>query len=471
MPVIAKHNFAHSGPLTLSIIDSMLANGFKAIFPVTETPPHSFVRPTNLESFTVVLEAQGEVDPLNADEIENKQPWRIAFTVYNNACMGIVVGSDGSLKDDGILPFTGTVGEDSTLYFSSPVGVIGAPYLNSKNYAPMPAKYYDTCLLWKSNNLRISCALLPPSKKIAGSSQVAYDNRAENPSCFDTSGSSSTLVFKAGEETTMKTTYRSEEGYETLCEIKQFNTNNSTAATASEINPMYGRPEQGFINRAHRVWQGVKQQIEIAPGSTQATTYVQYPAYPGIEKDMSATYPMSYHLAITDHGIFLAVWEGSMADASGEKFSWICVQRPVDRDTGEVITTGKAPVFCVNSVGNNIRRFVVRESDRFDSTEAVSAVKDGPDYAAIINDKLQVGVSEDNTYVVNFPSRLNTPRYAYTYELDMIGYTSASVVANETDIPVKIYGEQDERIYYGMFANKENNNGMRIVALQSGGGI
>lgn len=459
MPVIAKHSFAHAGPLTLSIVDSMLANGFKAIFPVTETPPHSFVRPTNLESFTVILEAQGEVDPLNADDIENKQPWRIAFTVYNNACMGIVVGSDGSLKDDGILPYTSRIGDDGKLYFGSPVGLIGSAYVQLNKYVVAPSSQWESCLEWVPNASRISCAVLPSEYR-------NIINRTDNPTCF-TLNVAGSYTFVPDGFTTMNNNYRGMSTYENLCKLKVQGPQQIDAVDKNDIKPMYGVVNQGFINRAHRVWQGVGQQLE----PTTTATYLPWPVYPGTEKDMGETYPMSYHLVLTDHGMFLAVWEGSMADASGEKFSWICVQRPVDRDTGETITTGKAPVFCVSSVGNEVRRFVVRESDRFDATPAISAVKDGPDYAAIINDKLQVGVSEDNTYVVNFPSRLNTPRYAYTYELDMIGYTSASVVANETDIPVKIYGEQDERIYYGMFANQANNNGMRIVALQSGGGI
>mgnify|MGYP007031053028 FL=1 len=180
---------------------------------------------------------------------------------------------------------------------------------------------------------------------------------------------------------------------------------------------------------------------------------------------------MSYHLIVTDRGIFLAVWEGAISDANGKDFSWLLVQRPVDRDSGETIVDGKAPVFCVNSVGNIIRRFVVREQDRTDVSASVIATVDSADASAIINSKKQVGVSEDNTYVVNFPSRLNTPRYAYTYELDMIGYTSASVVSNDTEIPVKLYGEDDARTYFGMFANQLHNNGMRIVALQTGGGV
>lgn len=219
---------------------------------------------------------------------------------------------------------------------------------------------------------------------------------------------------------------------------------------------------QGFINRAARVWVG----INPDPTTTAALAQPTDPT-----KDLSANYPMSYQLSITGRGIFLSVWEGAASDTSGNYYSWMLVQRPVDRDTGATIITGKAPVFCVSSVGNKINRFVVRESDVTKPTWPVSAVTDQPDAAAIINDKIQVAVSEDNQYVVSFPSRLNTPRYAYTYELDMIGYTSATVVSQNTEIPLTLYNESTPRNYAAVHSNMENSNGMRIVALVKGGGI
>jgi hypothetical protein len=219
---------------------------------------------------------------------------------------------------------------------------------------------------------------------------------------------------------------------------------------------------QGFINRGLRVWVGVNNDPLTATAPVQPTDPT---------KDLSSAYPMSYFLSITPRGVFLSVWEGAASDVDGNYFSWMLVQRPVDRDTGATIVSGKAPVFCVASVGGQITRFVVRESDVLRATWPASATKDDPDTAAIINDKIQVAVSEDNQYVVSFPSRLNTPRYAYTYELDMIGYTSATVVSQNTEVPLTLYNEAQPRNYVAVHANQVNSNGMRIVALVKGGGI
>lgn len=395
MSVTTKYNFVHAGPITLDIIDTLLANGFKAIFPVAETPPNNYVRPTNLDNFSVTLETQGAVDPLNEEAISVKQPWRINFTVYDNATMNITVGSPVSLGDDGKLPtFTVPVTKGvatgtgvTTTELDGIRGIMGAPYT-------------------------------PPRKAVTAG--ISAD---------------SALFF----------------------------------IDYASIRPHWNNATEGFINRKTKVWVGITTSPASSGGPAPAEVPPTKPTAPG--QDVSASFPMSYHLVVTDRGIFLAVWEGAISDANGKDFSWMLVQRPVDRDSGETIVDGKAPVFCVNSVGNIIRRFVVREQDRTDVSASVIATVDSTDASAIINSKKQVGVSEDNTYVVNFPSRLNTPRYAYTYELDMIGYTSASVVSNDTEIPVKLYGEDDARTYFGMFANQKDNNGMRIVALQTGGGV
>lgn len=205
---------------------------------------------------------------------------------------------------------------------------------------------------------------------------------------------------------------------------------------------------EGFINRKYRV-------TTSGAGSI----------------DLSTSYPMSYYLAITPRGFFLSVWEDYTTDTSAIPHAWILVQRPVDRKTGMVITTGKAPVFCLCSVAGVISKIVVRESDVLRPSNPYDATKDTVNSAAVINALEQVAVSEDNKYVVSFPSRLNTPRYAYTYELDMIGYTSADVVAENTQIPLRVYGEASDRKFVAMHASKSNNTGMRIVALTQGGGI
>lgn len=380
---IRKEGFATSGKVTLAVIDDMLANGFKAIFPVDGSGV--YVKPTGAtaEKFNVTLEAGPDVDPLNPlvpAVGKPNQPWRVAFAVTDNATMGMFVGSSAALKDDGTLPYTtDTVTEVN----QTSVRLVGARGVVGDDYTPY---------------------------KTAVSSDKPYFS---SPALFQ---------------------------------------------------PHWKNKTEGFINRRTKVWVD-------AIVNTQSTTEAPpiFPTDP--TKDVSSTYPMSYYLAITPRGFFLSIWQGAGTNVSGTDFSWVLVQRPVHRDTGAVVIEGKAPVFCVSAVGNQINRFVVRESDLVDASLISLATIDSKDITAIINDKKQIGVSENNQYIVNYPSRLNTPRYAYTYELDMIGYASATVVGGTTEVPQTLYGEATPRQYIGMHANTPNNNGMRIVALLSGGGI
>jgi hypothetical protein len=101
----------------------------------------------------------------------------------------------------------------------------------------------------------------------------------------------------------------------------------------------------------------------------------------------------------------------------------------------------------------------------------VPADKHTVDYNAVINTKQQVSISEDNKYVITFPNGLNTARYSYTHEMDMIAYTSADVISDGSEVSITVYGEATPRKYVAISANGPNNTGMRILVLKSGGGI
>ena len=210
----------------------------------------------------------------------------------------------------------------------------------------------------------------------------------------------------------------------------------------------------------------------------------------------SQSYPMSYLVSISDHGIVICVWEEAQ-DPTGNKFSWVCVQRPVDRTTGAplVDVNTKTPLFCVYGLKDKfipgalsgssslktyviperyesgLHKFVVRERDIHKPTPSVPASYDTDDSNAIINATQQVCITEDNKYVITFPNKLNTLRHAYTHELDMVAYTSADVVSQHSEIPLTVYGEGTERVYKAMTANGPNNTKMRVLVLKSGGGI
>lgn len=187
--------------------------------------------------------------------------------------------------------------------------------------------------------------------------------------------------------------------------------------------------------------------------------------------DKGPSYPLSYRLVITPRGFWLGVWEEAVSTETASFFNWMLVQRPVDRVTGTVLTTGKAPVFCVNAVGGKYWQFTVRESDITRPGKRRPADSNTNDSEQVLNTKNQVSLSEDGKYIVTFPSRLNTSRYRYPHELDIIGITSADVVSQYSDVPLRFYGEPSDRVYMALHANGGTNVGMRILILKTGGGI
>jgi len=184
-----------------------------------------------------------------------------------------------------------------------------------------------------------------------------------------------------------------------------------------------------------------------------------------------SSYPLSYRLVIGPRGFWLGVWEDASTTETSSAFNWVLVQRPVDRTTGAVLTTGKAPVFCVNASGGRFWQFTVRESDILRPGKRRFADTHSEDSEAIINAQNQVSLSEDGKYIVTFPSRLNTSRYRYPHELDMLGITSADVVSQNSDVPLTVYGESAARTYKAMHGTGGSNTGMRLLVLSQGGGI
>jgi hypothetical protein len=197
------------------------------------------------------------------------------------------------------------------------------------------------------------------------------------------------------------------------------------------------------------------------------------------ESDTQAN-PMSYRLVLTDHGFSLFIWVESY-DSDGDKHSWFVCQRMVT-STGNPVVSGKAPLFCVFSNNgfpddsnlnapdpNAVMKFVVREADVNSPTFAVSAIEDTADSTRIINGAQQVSIREDNNIVMTFPNGLNTQRYGYPHQLDLLAIISADVVSQSTDIQVNPFSEGVPRVYRGMNADHVHNKGARILLWIDGG--
>lgn len=216
---------------------------------------------------------------------------------------------------------------------------------------------------------------------------------------------------------------------------------NSMATLPPSHNGITDYSEYHFIYRAHRV----------------------------IDKATSLSYPMSYRISITDHGVAIYVWEDATDEDTIPRVSWFVAQRPVNHLSGVPLVTGMAPMFCLYGLKDRLSKFVIREKDILKPSLTVPADEDTEDSAAIINSKRQVSITENNRYVMTFPNGLNTSRYMYTEELDMLAYTSADVVAQYSDVPITAYGEATARKYKAMSANGPFNTGMRILMITEGG--
>jgi len=246
----------------------------------------------------------------------------------------------------------------------------------------------------------------------------------------------------------------------------------SNAALRGAPDPT--KPDEGFLNRTARV-----------------------AANPEV-------YPLNYSLALTNRGMFFGVWEGTWSTIQKTKsrsttdndnyFNWFLIQRPVNRYTGKVLTVGRTPVFCVNSVGYKYWKFIVREEDvlhpsvgdpqnsynkyaiqangasiitTVQSPYRVPADAHTQDSFGILNTTNQIALTEDSKYLVSFLHNLTTPRFRYSEELDMIGQTSADVCMAGNDVSITAYGESGPRTYRALPANNPYNSGLRICVLRN----
>tara|TARA_B100001057_G_scaffold295944_3_gene296068 strand:- start:26383 stop:28359 length:1977 start_codon:yes stop_codon:yes gene_type:complete len=120
-----------------------------------------------------------------------------------------------------------------------------------------------------------------------------------------------------------------------------------------------------------------------------------------------------------------------------------------------------------------IWRFVAREFDILKPWDVHKlATKHQTDSNAIINPLEQLAITNDNRFVITFPTGLTTQRFMYPKEeIDLICFSSAEVVAEGSNVPMNTYlpsGNADNRRYQGMRSTLANGNGMRIMLLVNG---
>lgn len=195
-------------------------------------------------------------------------------------------------------------------------------------------------------------------------------------------------------------------------------------------------------------------------------------SFGGFVADSSYANPISYRLVLTDHGVFLGCW-GPDPEESGRSFSWVLVQRPVDKKFGVVrglpadpANPGNRPLFCVNSVDGKFYKFVVREHDNAVPSSRKDATKSTADSGQVINPYQQQSLTENGEYVITFLNNLNSSRFKYSDELDMLGTVSSDVVGGGSEIDVSVYNEDDKRTYHALWSSGSYGTKMRIMVVK-----
>lgn len=182
--------------------------------------------------------------------------------------------------------------------------------------------------------------------------------------------------------------------------------------------------------------------------------------------------PMSYALTVSDHGISVAMWEEAtdQYDAKGHRHSWFVAQRLVDKETGAPLVDqaeSHAPLACLygiqNQTVNATRYFVVRESDVHRPSEDLDATLNTRDSVALVNPLEQISVTENYEYVVTVPSGLNTQRYMYLEEMDLMGYCSADIISQDGIAELSMYEDGTKKRYKGLRATGAYNTGLRML--------
>lgn len=220
-----------------------------------------------------------------------------------------------------------------------------------------------------------------------------------------------------------------------------------------------------------------------------------------VVKGRLRAHPVSWRGAVTDYGLFICLWLEGDEQRDPPTQSWFVVQRPVDQSNGEPLRDddpvgSRNPIFAAYGISNEgnqrapsrqkdfadhldalglpvveatkkgaiaVKRFVVREKDVNAPSKQTDAWRNGRDANAILNLREQqariemrdIGVASvekaGSRYAILFPSKLNTARFRFKHELDMIAYTSADVISSGLPVNVHVYDEKDpdtgEKLY------------------------
>lgn len=390
--------------------------------------------PTALpDSQLIILESTTSIDPFARDPANpspddiNKDPWRIAFHTHPWRARSTYDNSNSQIQVNPVneISLAIYVGTPSTLYVDP---ASGDPTVGWVTSTKQFAQFYSTTAGGQTTNMKYKASykgkdLVEPVGNVGAAWTNAFDPTPINNK------------YDAGNLPQDPAAYTS---------------------PATWDGPDVTNASQLFINRY------------ITAGAKAAS-------FGGFAIDSAYAQPISYRMVLTDHGLFLGCW-GPDPEENGRGFSWLLVQRPVDKKTGIVRglpiptdpteSVGNRPLFCVNSVNGEYWKFVVREHDNPVPSTRKNATENTGDSGAVINPYQQQSLTENGEYVITFLNNLNSSRFKYADELDMLGTVSSDVVGGGSEIEVNVYSEADKRKYHALWSSGSFGTKMRIMVVK-----
>lgn len=175
--------------------------------------------------------------------------------------------------------------------------------------------------------------------------------------------------------------------------------------------------------------------------------------------------PFSLLFGANAHGFYLSLWEHAVVNSTDRQLSWVCVQKPVDWESGIVIPTEHNPIIALSGIFNkytaSIQQMLVRESDIPVPAPATTAIADEYNRSSVMHTVKLKEIAENRDYIVQFPNNFSTERFSYDGVFDLIGFANTDLVSANANLTMDVFDSR--RIYHSMVSTEANNAGISVM--------
>ena len=157
------------------------------------------------------------------------------------------------------------------------------------------------------------------------------------------------------------------------------------------------------------------------------------------EDEVSRSYPMSYRMTVTDHGMGLFIFDQASVDQDDD-YAWFVVQRHVDQTTGQPEFSGKSPVHCVYSPTK--RPVEISDLNTYYSTDDVGDLSKPRNIFDSFGRELEteaptIFVNRDQSFFNDF---VNAIDFTGTYSIPPVVHSGGEEPVRKTELDVGFIG-------------------------------